>query len=114
MGMDAEVLAIGPWGAFRGDDLDYDVNFYRDSIQAGDEEIIVQVARADTTSQSNWLADVCCTEPWALGRHKVERIDLPDHLWPDDKIGGEYIGQLVAKFQRLLDAGCDLWYRPNG
>lgn len=52
MGMDAEVFAIGPWGAFRGDDLDYDVDSYRDSIKTGDEEIICVVAKANTSQQS--------------------------------------------------------------
>ena len=114
MGMDAQVLAIGPWGAFRGDDLDYAPETYQDSIETGDERIICCVAWASTSQQSRDLAAICCVNPWALGKHEVKRIDLPSSLLPGDWIGDIRVGQVVAKLQRLLDAGCELWYRPNG
>jgi len=113
MGMDAEVLAIGPWGAFQGDDLDYEVDWYRDSIKTGDEKIICLVAKANTSQQSRDLAAICCTEPWALGRHKIEKVELP-FLLISEWIGEFSTVHVARKLQRLMDAGCDLWYRPNG
>ena len=99
MGMDAEVFAIGPFKAFHEDDLDYPLRFY-DGVKP-DDRIIVLVDQASTTEQSVRLAEICGVDPWDLGHHQIKRIVTHD-------------SDLIKRISRLVAAGCEVWYRPNG
>lgn len=112
MGMDADVIVIGPLSVLaKFDALDYPVSYYED-IPLG-TLILGTVAQAEATNQSHKLAGICGVEPWDLGGHQVKN--------PVKPVGGfDYIGEDTEMeiYKLLVDLlkydNVQIWYRPNG
>lgn len=112
MGMDAEVIVIGPCDLLHSCcALDYNDGCYED-VPVG-ALVLGTVAGADTTNQSEELAAICGVDPWDLGNHQVRRPVGPDD--PPYFIGGEFASVIYAKLCQLLAGDrVQIWYRPNG
>lgn len=114
MGMDAEIIAIGPFRIFKeAAVLDYPDDFYIGAKP--DDQIITTVARAETTQQSQDLARIARVNSWSLWSHRIVRI-LP---WPEvlslDPIGGDPPQEIAEMLRALLKVpNVQLWFRPNG
>ena len=106
MGLDAEVIAIGPFSPSIVSAMEYAPEFYA-SVQAG-AKVIVHVFLASTSSASRELANAFGVDSMELGKH---------HLDPNvadiDKLT-ELFGEAdVAQFKILRESGFDFYYAPN-
>ena len=112
MGLEAEVIVIGPCDVLRSCMvLDYPDDYY-DDVPVG-ALVLGTVAYADTTYESQKLARICGVMPWDLGNHQVRKPIEPDD--PESFIGSQFTSIIYAKLCALLK--CDdiqIWYRPNG
>lgn len=120
MGMDAEVIAIGTVKQLeKYDALTYPKDFYEDVLW--NSRVIGHVAFAHTSDQSRRLAELCGTEAWDLGRHRLseERLPFEEDLggmvvMMDDYIGDQDEWTVFECVRGLLEDGAELWYIPNG
>ena len=112
MGLDAEVIVIGPCGVLRSCMvLDYPDDYY-DDIPVG-ALVLGTVAYADTTYESQELARICGVEPWDLGNHQVKKLIEPND--PESFIGSQFASVVYTKLNVLLKSdNVQVWYRPNG
>ena len=116
MGMDADLLAIGPVKVLkRWDALSYPDDFYDD---VPEETVVIGIAAvAWTTDMSRNLAKLCGVEPWDLGNHLIKQVpsrSLEMDYWMDELIGTECAWDVLERIKGLLIDGAELWYRPNG
>lgn len=113
MGMNAIVLAIGPYYILeKWDVLEYPKSFYEEvAINA---TVLGTVAGCDTSDQSHRLAAICGVEPWDLGNHRIHNPQRPD-IWDEEElIGTEEPTVIYERIVGLLSCGVELWYQPNG
>lgn len=123
MGLDSELIAIGPFGVLRdADRLDYNIEYYAGIDH--EAEIICCIALADTTEQSHRLAELCGLHVWDLGNHRVRAVN-PDFVFhyygdgeeyghTDEFIGDIAVDELYEVVKQLLEQGCELWFMPHG
>lgn len=111
MGMDADVIAIGPFEVLRSAGcLDYPLDFYED-VETGDV-VLGTVALAYTTGQSQILAEICGVEPWALGKHRVGEPKTPSD--PKSWIGDDSAWTVYERLENLMREDTQVYFRPNG
>ena len=111
MGMEAEVIVIGPFDILTGLNVqDYPIRYY-EGVQL-DDLILGTVARAYTTDQSRELAKICGVKPWDLGNHQVKTVVKP---MSDNYIGCRTEMEIYELLFNLLKYDdVQIWYRPNG
>jgi hypothetical protein len=106
MGLDAQLIAIGPFSKAVLSGLDYPGQFY-----AGVEDgatVVANVFTAITSEISHDLARCFGVGAMDLGRHHVDagRADL-------HKLKGLFGDEDVARFLILRDGGFQFYYLPN-
>jgi hypothetical protein len=106
MGLDAQVIAIGPFSAEVVSALEYGVSFYA-NVEPG-TLIVSNVFVAGTSKASHELAASFGVGAMDLGRHKLN----PEHANIAKLI--EVFGKHnVAQFQCLAHNGFSFFYLPN-
>jgi len=116
MGMNAEVIAIGPFKRSLAKDrhLAYGPDVYEDTKEG--ESVIVPVIHMRTNQGSTDLAEALGTEAWAMGKHV---IDISKINWKrlqkvlDEQDKFESSGD-VEGMRELADAGFKFYYLPQG
>jgi hypothetical protein len=119
MGLDADVIVIGPKDILHKTDvLDYPITYY-DETAPDDVMVISTLAIADTTDQSYTLASVCGVDAWDLEAHRV-RIPVdpysePANFLDHEHIGSQHVRTVYFKLKELVKHNdVQVWYRPNG
>jgi len=113
MGMDAEIIVIGPLEVLdKVDCLEYGRQNY--DWDTPKDKIICRLAGADTTSQSTDLAQLCGLGPWDLNHHQIKRLEYFTDFEELDPIGGKDPIAIFENIKYLLEHGCDIWFMPNG
>jgi hypothetical protein len=107
LGLDAEVVAIGPFSPAIAGRLDYPPDFYKNTREGA--TVITLVFQALTSRQSHELAECFGVEAFDFNRH---------HLNPR-AVDVERLRQIfdpaeVERFLALRQRGFDFYYRPNG
>lgn len=110
MGMDAELLAIGPYSPEIKDHLEYPANYYSDTPIGA--TIITLVGVSVTTVQSEQMARALGINPWQFQEHCYLEGDNADlELLMESMEGYE---DDLADFLALKAHGFKFFYRPNG
>jgi hypothetical protein len=114
MGMDADLLAIGPFSSDIADILDYPPEYY-EGVKPG-TKVITTVFLCETTDQSNGLAEALGIDPWDFGAHeipfsKVDAVALTE--WAEETDPFEGLAD-VMRMLRLAQKGFTFFFRPNG
>lgn len=114
MGMNAELLAVGPYSESVADALGYPADFYSDTPEGA--IIITSVAYCPTSDGSRGLAHALGVGPWAFEWHcdvlahtRLEDVDLQLMA---ESVEGEV--EAVESFLKLALAGFVFYYLPNG
>lgn len=112
MGMDAELLAIGPFSREVVDVLCYPPGYYKDTPKGA--TIITVVAVCNTTEASVNLASALGIGAWRFDQHcdieaDVSKVDL--ELFAASIEGGS---EDVAAFLKLAVNGFKFYYMPDG
>lgn len=106
MGLDAQVIAIGPFSTEVASALEYGENFYTGVMPGA--TIVTNVFIAGTSDESHKLAAAFGVGAMDLGRHKLEPGNA-DILKLIDVFGKSN----VAQFQCLARNGFSFFYLPN-
>jgi hypothetical protein len=112
MGMNAEVIAIGPFKKHLAKHLDYDASWY-DDVPEG-TSVITSLFHCTTAEASRDLAKALFGHgPWDIQYHcfdngKVKLFDLSE-LCERLSIPENYESFIVLK-----EHGFKFWFRPNG
>jgi hypothetical protein len=106
MGLDAQVIGIGPFSQKLVPSLDYPKDFYAEVAEGA--TVITLVFEALTSEQSHKLADCFKVKAMELGNH-VLNPDLADLVWLENEFGPE----AVQNFQVLRQANFKFYYLPN-
>jgi len=106
MGLDAQLIAIGPYSAGVISALEYGEDFYSD-VEPG-AIVVSNVFVAGTSDASHKLADAFGVGAMELGKHKLEagRANI-------DALIDVFGEQNVAQFQCLVRHGFNFFYLPN-
>ncbi len=107
MGMDAQVIAIGPFDEEIVDALEYGRGSY-DNVEKG-VTVVTNVFVACTSEESRALALAFDAGPWELGSHH-----LAPHLAKIPVLVELFEQENVDRFLMLRDGGFDFYYLPNG
>lgn len=111
MGMDAYIVAIGPYSEQIADHLCYSRGHYA-GIPEG-RPIVTELFHCPTTGTSVDLAAAFGVDAWDMGSHHL------DPHWVDNRaLAGvaEESGfeDSISDFLALRDAGFEFYYLPNG
>ena len=106
MGLDAQVIGIGPYSQKLVSSLEYPQHFYPDVAEG--KTVITHVFEALTSEQSHSLAESFGVKAMDLGDH-VLKPDSADLIQLERVFGSEP----VQKFQTLQQAGFKFYYLPN-
>ena len=103
MGMDAELLAIGPYNKNIAKYLEYNPVVYKDTPEG--YEIITSVIRCETSSQSEYLTDILHIDPWKFDDHRI--ADQRIIVWINRLLDyeGRDFTRTVEEVQELSKAG---------
>lgn len=117
MGMDAEVIAIGPFSQSLAEcgALGYPEKYYV-NCKSGETVIVSGVLQMRTNQGSAALAEALGTEAWTLNKHVIntKKIDwVKVEMVMRDQAAHEASGDLFH-MQQLADAGFTFYYLPNG
>lgn len=112
MGMDAEVIAIGPYRSYLSDCMDYPAYDYK-NVPDG-SMVITSVFVCETSSASVELADAFGVDPWDFSQHHLDPIRFSAEYITSAQEEGSAIRGSVDKFVRLRAAGYDFYFRSNG
>ncbi|MBI3347236.1 MAG: hypothetical protein HY020_08505 [Burkholderiales bacterium] len=106
MGLDAQLIAIGPFSAAVTSALEYGEDFYSD-VEPG-AIVVTNVFIAGTSDSSHKLAAAFGVEAMELGKHKLEasRANI-------DALVDIFGAANVAQFQCLVRHGFSFFYLPN-
>ena len=112
MGMDAELLAIGPFSKDIVDALEYPNCYYASTPKGA--TIVTTVANCCTTDGSEKLAQALGIHPMCFEEHcgiqpDLNKVDL--ELFAEAVEGGM---EDVADFLKLAANGFKFYYMPNG
>lgn len=108
MGMDAELIAIGPFSQAVVEHLDYPKDFYEDTPDGA--TVITSLFACGSSDSSHGLAKAFRVDSWQFQEHcnlDGRGADLDElRVWfePDD----------IVDFLALRTAGFKFYYRPNG
>jgi hypothetical protein len=106
MGLDAQVIAIGPYSETVASSLEYGAAFY--ASVAPKTTVVTNVFVAGTSDASDKLAGAFGVGAMELGKHQLD----PNHA--NTAALSELFGeQDVQKFLRLAEAGFTFFYLPN-
>ena len=107
MGMDAEVIAIGPYSHVIADRLAYPATYYEQCHTRDGTTVIVKVFLADTSEQSRALAAAFGATAWDFNTHELDasKVDM-------EALAVEFSG--LDRFVALRRAGFKFYYLPNG
>ena len=105
MGMNAEVIAIGPYSDAVADHLAYPREDYAKTLPG--TTVLVKVFEGVTSDQSRTLASCFGAAAWDFNTHELDpaKADL-------EALTGEFDG--VESFLALRAAGFRFYYMPNG
>lgn len=106
MGLDAQVIAIGPFSDDIVSCLEYG-NLYA-GIEPG-TTVVTNVSIASSSDASHALAKAFEVGAMELGRHHLRPENVNVEL-----LRAEFGDQDVASFQRLAERGFQFYYLPNG
>ncbi len=121
MGMDAEILAVGPFHARLAEHLPFPAKFY-----AGTQEgaTVLRFLFPCATSGESWLLAECLQiDPWNFNQHKFDPHQLDEDLLLDrtgrlaeiTSFGWSFdVEKEWKSFVALRDAGFDFYFLPNG
>lgn len=110
MGMDADVIAIGPFSRDIADCLDYPSGFYKDTEEGS--PVLSTLFLCNTSQASKELAEAFGIDSWDFNQHKLDDVV---HVQTLAAINSEW--EAIAeynKFLRLKERGFEFYYRPNG
>lgn len=107
MGLDAQVIAVGPFSKDVAPALEYPETFYK-NVRDG-ETVITNVFVAPTSLISHGLAESFGVHAMDLGKHHLspERADIARLIELFDAVN-------VERFQRLMRHGFQFYFLPNG
>lgn len=106
MGLDAQVIAIGPYSSKVDSSLEYGASFYAD-VTPG-TIVVTNVFIACTSETSHLLAAAFGVGAMDLGKHKLDPRKAS--LGELTEIFGE---NNVAQFQRLVRNNFEFYFIPN-
>lgn len=115
MGMDADLIAIGPFSEDIIGMLDYPPEYY-EGVKPG-TRVITTVFTCNTSDASNELADALGIAPWDFGAHEIDFKGVnPEALTEWVEEGGSAENELkdVEIFLTLARKGFIFFFRPNG
>ncbi len=106
MGLDAAVIAIGPFAPAVADAMEYGPAFH-DRVKLG-ETVVTHVFVACTSDDSHALAAAFAAGAMELGKHRLDasRADLA-------QLTALFGDRDVAQFTTLRDNGFDFFFLPN-
>lgn len=115
MGMNAEILAIGPFSESVVAAMDYNEESYKD-VPPG-TIVITTILRCQTSEQSRMLAHAAGCKPFDFSTHQINidncsRKDLIETMVMS--IDDEHVEEEVDKLFLLARNGFQLFYMPNG
>ena len=111
MGMDAELLAIGPYHPDLVNCLDYPASYYTDTPVGS--TIIITVGISATTEQSSNMASALRIDPWQFQEHcNLTGDDVDLELLTESF--GENAEKCVCDFLKLREYGFKFFYMPEG
>ena len=108
MGLDANLIAIGPFSPAVLPALEYPADFYADVPEGA--TVITLVFEAFSSSGSHSLARCLGVGALELGRHALGAAKDADVAALE---GTEEFGEQVPAFLALRDAGFQFYYLPN-
>ncbi|HLO95460.1 MAG TPA: hypothetical protein VK195_14205 [Burkholderiaceae bacterium] len=106
MGLDAQVIAIGPYSGEIATSLEYGEQFYADV--APGSTVVTNVFIAGTSDASHKLAEAFGVGALELGKHQLDPSRA--NIAALSEVFGE---QNAQQFQRLARAGFTFFYLPN-
>ena len=106
MGLDAQVIAIGPYSGEIATSLEYGVHFYKDVAPGA--IVVTNVFVAGTSDASHKLAEAFGVGAMELGKHRLDPSCA--NIAALSEVFGE---QDAQQFQRLARAGFTFFYLPN-
>lgn len=115
MGMNADVIAIGPFSKSIAGLLDYPAEFY-DNTKPG-TTVITTFCSAPGINTSNMLAAAMGVDPWDFNTHKIDSENIIRGLGALTEFAfatGESVIELNEHFNRLAKEGFTFFFRPNG
>lgn len=115
MGLDADIIAIGPFKREIVAYLEYPEKYYV-GVPEGATVITTFIFCSTSNSSSRRLAEACGFGAWDLGKHKIdpERVNLALLDEVGQVASGYSEGAVIEEFTALRDAGFAFYYRPNG
>ena len=107
MGLDAQVIAIGPFSPEIADSLEYGAQRYAE-VPAG-TTVVTNVFLAPTSDDSHALAAAFGVGAFEMGKHHLDahKVNL-------ERLRGLCSEREVADFLRLREHGFQFYYLPNG
>lgn len=112
MGMDAQLMAFGPYKREMAGMLEYSADYYKD-VKAG-ETVIVTVCTCPTTTQSKELADALGVDAWALGKHFFPKLTEHQIRCVASFIDEMENTRFANDFEYLAEHGFSFFYMPRG
>jgi type IV secretory pathway TrbD component len=111
MGMDAEIVGIGPYQPHLSQYMEYE------SMQgvAPGTTVIMTLACVSGTSLSTWLADAFGVGSWDFAKHY--NLDIDKVNWPSLEELGQSLGADASPreaLEALRKAGWQFHFKPNG
>lgn len=117
MGMQAELIAVGPYSPAVKTSMDYDDGY--DEVPEG-TQVICTVVQCATSEQSRKLARALGMDAWKFQDHYIE-ADYARRLWEHNK---DAILEFVREYPNmqssihtllsLATAGFEFYFRPQG
>lgn len=121
MGMNAELMAIGPFSVKVSAYLDYPMEYWmRPRMPEGMPEgypVITTLVVCLTTDQSYELAKACGCEAWNFATHKLDANNFNrDGVAEIGCRSGSWASEEYAleALDALINAGFEFYYRPEG
>ena len=106
MGLDAQVIAIGPYSSEIATSLEYGERFYSEVVPG--TTVVTNVFIAGTSDASHKLASAFAVGAMELGKHKLEPAQA--NIAQLEEVFGE---ENTRQFSRLAQAGFTFFYLPN-
>ena len=107
MGLDAQVIAIGPFSQEIAKYLEYDSDAYDHVLEGA--TVISNVFIAPTSDYSHFLAECFGIGALELGKHELN----PDHADIESLLASDF-AENVPEFLKLRETGFKFYYLPNG
>lgn len=106
MGLDAQVIAVGPFSKEIASSLEYGETYYAD-VKPG-TTVVTNVFLAETSAASHALAAAFGVGAMELGRHRLDAT-----VANRAQLTAEFGVRDVENFERLAANGFDFFYLPN-